>query len=147
MLIQMKYPFRALKKWPCLVNFILFLLLTFILNWSPFFYFRDNFFVCVQGLQGVLIGKKSFHIPIRNGMGLPWWLSGKGSACQWKRYGFDPWSGKIPHAMKQLSPCTTPPEPVALEPRSCDYWSLHTLQPMFFNRRSRHNEKPIPPNW
>ena len=34
-----------------------------------------------------------------------WWLSGKESACQCKRHGFDPWSGKIPHAAKQLSPC------------------------------------------
>ena len=30
--------------------------------------------------------------------GLPWWLSGKEYICQWRRYGFDPWSGKIPHA-------------------------------------------------
>ena len=28
----------------------------------------------------------------------PWWLSGKESACQCRRHGFDPWSGKIPHA-------------------------------------------------
>ena len=30
---------------------------------------------------------------------LSWWLSGKGSACQCRRYkrcGFDPWVGKIP---------------------------------------------------
>ena len=39
--------------------------------------------------------------------GLPWWLSGKESACQCKRHRFDPWSGKIPHAMDQLSPCAT----------------------------------------
>ena len=25
---------------------------------------------------------------------------------------FEPWSGKIPHAMEQLSPCTTTTEPV-----------------------------------
>ena len=25
---------------------------------------------------------------------------------------FDPWSGKIPHAMEQLSPCATTTEPV-----------------------------------
>ena len=36
--------------------------------------------------------------------GLPWWLSGKESACQCRRYGFDPWSGKIPHATEQLNP-------------------------------------------
>ena len=27
---------------------------------------------------------------------LPWWLSGKEFACQFRRYGFDPWVGKIP---------------------------------------------------
>ena len=26
----------------------------------------------------------------------PWWLSGKESACQCRRYGFDLWVGKIP---------------------------------------------------
>ena len=26
--------------------------------------------------------------------------------------GFDPWSGKIPHAVEQLSPCATTTEPV-----------------------------------
>ena len=35
--------------------------------------------------------------------GFPWWLSGKESACQRRRHGSDPWSGKIPYAMKQLS--------------------------------------------
>ena len=28
--------------------------------------------------------------------GLPSWLSGKESACQCRRHGFDPWVGKIP---------------------------------------------------
>ena len=36
--------------------------------------------------------------------GLPWWLSGKESTCQSRRHGFDPCSGKIPHATGQLSP-------------------------------------------
>ena len=26
---------------------------------------------------------------------LPWWLSGKESSCQCRRYGFDPWVRKI----------------------------------------------------
>ncbi|KAJ8786649.1 hypothetical protein J1605_006138 [Eschrichtius robustus] len=30
--------------------------------------------------------------------GLPWWCSGCESACQCRGHGFDPWSGKIPHA-------------------------------------------------
>ena len=43
-------------------------------------------------------------------MGLPQWLSGKGSACQCRRHRLDPWSRKIPHAMEQLSPCPTTSE-------------------------------------
>ena len=33
--------------------------------------------------------------------GLPWWLSGKESACQYRRHGFNPCSGKIPHALEK----------------------------------------------
>ena len=39
------------------------------------------------------------------------YLSGKESACQFRRCGFHPWSGKIPHAVEQLSPYTTTTEP------------------------------------
>ena len=39
--------------------------------------------------------------------GLPKWLRGKESDCQCRRCGFDLWSRKIPHALEQLSPCTT----------------------------------------
>ena len=45
-------------------------------------------------------------------MGLPWGFNGKESAGQCWGHGFDPWSGKIPHAGKNLSPCTTTTEPV-----------------------------------
>ena len=34
-----------------------------------------------------------------------------GAACQCRGHGFDPWSGKIPHAAEQLSPGTTTTEP------------------------------------
>ena len=42
---------------------------------------------------------------------LPWWLSGKESAYQCRRHGFNPWSRKIPYATEQLSlwaPTTEP---------------------------------------
>ena len=29
-------------------------------------------------------------------IGLPWWINDEESACQGRRCGFDPWSGKIP---------------------------------------------------
>ena len=32
---------------------------------------------------------------------LPWWLSGKESACQCRGWGFNPWVGKIPWRRKQ----------------------------------------------
>ena len=38
------------------------------------------------------------------------------STCQGKRRGFDPWSGRIPHALGQLSLCATTPEPVPYSP-------------------------------
>ena len=67
--------------------------------------------------------------------GRPWWCSGWESTCQCRGHEFDPWSGKIPHAAEQLSPCTTTTEPVhhsywspgALEPTYCNFWA-HTLQ-------------------
>ena len=33
-------------------------------------------------------------------MGFPWWLSGKESACQCNRCGFDPWVRKVPWRRK-----------------------------------------------
>ena len=56
--------------------------------------------------------------------GLPWWRSGWESACQCRGHGFEPWSGKIPHAVEQLGPWATITEPASLEPvlhkRGCD---------------------------
>ena len=40
-------------------------------------------------------------------VGLPWWLSSKELACQCRRHGFDPWSGKILCAVGKLSPRAT----------------------------------------
>ena len=36
------------------------------------------------------------------------------NACQCRGRGFSPWSRKIPHAMRQLSPCTTTTEPAQM---------------------------------
>ena len=43
--------------------------------------------------------------------GCLWWLSGKESACHCRRWGFDPWSGKIPCATEPESS----PHPLQLE--------------------------------
>ena len=48
--------------------------------------------------------------------GLPCWRSGWESACQCREHGFEPWSGKIPHAAEQLDLWATTTEPARLEP-------------------------------
>ena len=87
-------------------------------------------------------------------IGLLWWLSGKKrkkkSICQCRRYGFDPWSGKIPHAMEQPSPWATTIEPVlkslgatTTEPMCCNCWSLRAREPELHSKRSHCNQKPV----
>ena len=83
-------------------------------------------------------------------IGLPWWFSGKESACQCRRHRSDPWPGRshIPGSNQacallllilslrskawkpQLSPRATPAEAWALEPMLC-------------TKRSHSNEKPV----
>ena len=63
------------------------------------------------------------------GSGLPWWRNGWESACQCRGHGFEPWSGKIPHAAEQLGPWATTAEPARLEP-------------VLRNKRGRDSERP-----
>ena len=70
--------------------------------------------------------------------GLPWWRSSWESACQCRGHGFEPWSGKIPHAAEQLGPWATTTEPAPLElvlcnKRGCD------------NERPAHRDEEWPP--
>ena len=44
-------------------------------------------------------------------LGFPSWYSGQELACQCRGWGFNPWSGKIPRAVEQLSPGATTTEP------------------------------------
>ena len=62
-------------------------------------------------------------------LGRPWWRSGWESACQCRGHGFEPWSGKIPHAAEQLGPWATTTEPERLEP-------------VLRNKRGRDSERP-----
>ena len=67
----------------------------------------------------------------KNGMlRLPWWRSGWESACQYRGHGFEPWSGKIPHAAEQLGPWATTTEPVR-------------LKPVLRNKRGHDSERPV----
>ena len=65
-----------------------------------------------------MLGWRTVGSKIKNSScpGLPWWHSGWESACQCRGHGFEPWSGKIPHAAEQLGPWATTAEPARLEP-------------------------------
>ena len=69
--------------------------------------------------------------------GLPWWLSGKESACQCRIHRFPPWFRKVQHAEEQLSLCTTTIEPVL--------WSLGaaTARANAPHEEKHCNKKPV----
>ena len=72
----------------------------------------------------------SVVVPVKTlPLGLPWWRSDWESACQCRGHGFEPWSGKIPHAAEQQSPWATTTEPARLES-------------VLRNKRGRDSERP-----
>ena len=75
----------------------------------------------VTFIAGTLNSKKK-------GQGLPWWLSGKDSACLCRIRGFDPWSGKTPRAAEQLSPMCHKHRACALQLGDPQLRSTHALQ-------------------
>ena len=86
---------------------------------------------------------KRYHLtPVRMAIikvykqGLPWWHSGWESAHQCRGHGFEPWSGRIPHATEQLNPCATAAEPALCSPRATatepvchNCWGPHSWRP------------------
>ena len=68
------------------------------------------FNVKIIGSAGPMITPLGIKINI---LGRPWWSSGKESTCQRRGHRFYLWSGKIPHAKWQLSPCTATTEACA----------------------------------
>ena len=74
------------------------------------------------------IFSKNKNLFLKNS-GLPWWRSGWESACQCGGHGFEPWSGRIPHAAERLGPWATIAEPARLEP-------------VLRNGRGRDSERP-----
>ena len=91
----------------------------------------------------------SFKVNLR----FHWQLSGKESACQCRRQGFDPWSRKLSHAMEWLNPCATAIQPVlssarasTTKPTCHNYWSPVYLEPMG-HKTSHCNEKPMHHHW
>ena len=73
----------------------------------------DPCFLYQSGMTSTKTGKwSSFHVSphlipsfyvLKYIKRLPWWLSGKESACQFRRHGFSPWIGKIPWSRKWQS--------------------------------------------
>ena len=84
---------------------------------------------CSAQLRFITYHEHKLHDTQKWELGLPWWHSGWESACQCRGHGFDPWSGKIPHAAEQLGPWATTTEPARLEPVLC-------------NKRGRDSERP-----
>ena len=81
----------------------------------------------IRGLRWYCKSVLGWHY--RKDGGLPWWRSGWESACQCRGHGFEPWSGRIPHAAEQLGPWATTTEPAHLEPVLC-------------NKRGHDSERP-----
>ena len=57
-------------------------------------------------------------LKLKCGKGLPWWRSVENLPANAGDTGFEPWSGKIPHAAEQLSPCDTTTEPALWSQRA-----------------------------
>ena len=69
--------------------------------------------------------------------GLPWQSSGLESTLQCKGHWFDLWSGKIPHATKQLSLGATTTEPALWSPRTT------LLNALTFTTEARMPRTPV----
>ena len=93
--------------------------------WALRFKQREGFFFHV-GITWIWITRSTLK---SSDGGLPWWRSGWESACQCRGHGFEPWSGKIPHAAEQLGLWATTTEPARLEP-------------VLRNKRGRDGERP-----
>ena len=95
-------------------------------------------------LEGIIIEERGLQNTVQ---GLSWWLSGKESACQCRRHGFHPWSGRIPTLCRALGPLHHNYWACALEPgsRSCWIRVPQLLKTKPFEARAWHQEKP--PQW
>ena len=86
-------------------------LISFRIDWFDLLDVQVTLKSLLQSWKLLNIGKTK-----SNSQGFPWWLSGKQSTCKFRKHGFNPLSGKIPHAAEQLSPCATATEPVLWSP-------------------------------
>ena len=63
------------------------------------------------------------------------------SSCQRRRHWFGSWTGKIPHALKHLSPWATTVESVLWSP-GANIMKPWTLEPVLCNERRHHTRRP-----
>ena len=93
----------------------------------PYYFEEDlkHYFICFvsislcnpQKIRTLLENKTTTSLShLKKLTELPWWRSGWESACQCRGHGFEPWSGRIPHAAERLGPWATTTEPARLEP-------------------------------
>ena len=69
----------------------------------------------LQNILDLLQKYSLICIPLKtSSLGLPCWSSERESACQCRGCGFNPLSGKVPHATEQLSPRSRAQEPQLL---------------------------------
>ena len=87
---------------------------------------------------------KDVYPPPRKNKGFPWWSSGWESTCQGRGQGFNPWSGTIPHATVQLSPCTTAVEPRHPRALSSAQFSLSVVSDSMWPHGLQHARLPCP---
>ena len=87
-----KPPFRCIA----ILHHISFITVTFCLYWLDLFLKYQSF--------AAILWNPFFWIQSKIACGLPTWFSGKESACQYRRHGFNPWVEKIPWRRKWQPP-------------------------------------------
>ena len=107
---------------------------------------RGKVFVLKATVKGLTLTKAKlveFIVQTKNyKIGLPWWLSGKASACQCRRHRLDLWSGENPTCHGVTKPVGRSYRACALELESQNYWSPRALEPLPCDGRSRHSGQP-----
>ena len=119
--------------WQHILGFIAFIYFKSLYSWYP-----NYIFIFSPLNRHVETNSEKDQTSYR---GLPWWYNGQGSACTCRRLGFSLWSGKIPHAEEQLSPCATTSEPECDNYWSLHAWNLYSTREATSLRRLHHNEE------
>ena len=111
-------PLVSVSQLTLLVSSVSFKKYSICMEENPPFFSQPSLSVLHKWLYGT--NSLYIEIKIKGSFGLPWWRSGWESACQCRGHGFEPWSGKIPHAVEQLGPWATTTEPARLELVLCN---------------------------